>query len=161
MVAGANIGHAGTDSLDDTRSLMTQHKRKVGFECSMNGMQIRMADAGCLHLDANLVGLRSVDLDFLDDERLIVSVHQRGSGSHRHFPTIAAFRRDYEGRPLRHMAGLANPDSYSCAVWIGSSPIADARMRSPRTWRSGPHGHATPKIHRNGSGHAKQAVYRR
>ena len=70
-LARLDIGHSGSDALDNTRAFMPQHDRKCAFgifpaQC----IGIRMTKAIVMYADADFVRFRRRNLNFLDAQVL-------------------------------------------------------------------------------------------
>src|SRR5262249_25591622 len=83
VVAGGDGGHAVPAPLDDTRALMTQHRRRVTGRVGARGReQIGVADAARDETNKDLARLRLCQLDVLHLERPAELLEHCGTDLH-------------------------------------------------------------------------------
>lgn len=70
MVAFFDRGHAGSNIDDHARTLMAENGGEEAFRIGAGQSEfIRVADAGCLDLDQNFAGTRSIEMNGGDFKR--------------------------------------------------------------------------------------------
>jgi hypothetical protein len=84
MVARLEVDDALADRLHDPGTLMSEDDRKRRRVDSLDDMQIGMTNAARRHAHEHLARLRRVELELLDDERLVELVEDGGPESVGH-----------------------------------------------------------------------------
>jgi hypothetical protein len=84
MVARLEVDDALADRLHDPGTLMAEDDRQRGRVDALDDMQIGMTNAARGHAHKELARLRRVELDLLDDERLVELVEDGGPDSVGH-----------------------------------------------------------------------------
>jgi hypothetical protein len=84
MVARLEVDDAFADRLYDPGTLMPEDDRQRRRVDSLDDMQIGMTNAARRHAHKHLARLRRVELDLLDDERLVELVEDGGPDSVGH-----------------------------------------------------------------------------
>ena len=80
MVADGDGAHAGPDGLDDAGALVAEHHWRVNDgTVAFEGVQVGAADTGGGQPDQDLTGTGLGDRDFLDLQRFIEVVQDRGA----------------------------------------------------------------------------------
>jgi hypothetical protein len=83
VVAGLQRGHAGADLAHDAGALVAEDRGKQALRVrARQCVGVGVADAGRLDLDHDLAGLRALDVDRLDGERLAGLPGHRSAGFH-------------------------------------------------------------------------------
>ena len=91
MIAFLQRGDAGADVDDDARALVTEDHREEPLRVGARARElVGVADAGRADLHQDLAGLRSIEIDGFDDERLAGFVGDGGTGLHRWLPVVRA-----------------------------------------------------------------------
>jgi hypothetical protein len=86
MVVAAQGGHARADVAHHARALVSQDRREDAFRIgARQGVVIGVANAGGLHLDQYLAGLRPLQFDLFDRQRLACLPCNRCLGFHAVF----------------------------------------------------------------------------
>ena len=80
-VARLDAGDPGADLLDQAGGLVAEHRRQLSAPGPVDVVDVAVADAAGADVDADLAGLRRVDLDVLDAQRRTELVAD--SGPHR------------------------------------------------------------------------------
>ena len=84
VVAGLHRGHARADLAHDARALVAEDGGKLALRIeARERVGVGVADAGRHDLDQHLAGLRAVDVDRLDGERLVGLPGDGGASFHR------------------------------------------------------------------------------
>ena len=136
VVALLHAGHARPDIDDDAGALMAEDRREQAFGVGAGKRElVGVADAGGLHLDQDLAGFRSLEVDLGDLERLGLLHCDGGAGFHGVFLLV-----DVSARCAELAAGAE-----SCAeqshLQCQEPPHATAPERcripleKPLTWR--------------------------
>ena len=71
VVAGLDVRDARPDLLDHARALVPEDRRQERRVDVLDDVEVRVADAARGHADRDLALFRRVELDLLDDERLV------------------------------------------------------------------------------------------
>jgi hypothetical protein len=71
VVARGEAAHSGPDLLDDPGPFVAEDDRKIGRVDALRHVQVGVADTARRHPDLQLTRLRRVELELLDDERLL------------------------------------------------------------------------------------------
>ena len=83
MVAGGDARHPGADLADDPGTFMAQDRREDPFRIeTVERVGVGMADSGRLDLDQHFAGLRPLQVELDDLERLLGLERDGGSGLH-------------------------------------------------------------------------------
>ena len=94
VVARADQRDAVADALDDARALVPEHARRVaGRVGAGGGVEVGVADAAGDEAHEHLAGLRLLEVELLDDERLAEFLEDGGADLHGRDGTACAISR--------------------------------------------------------------------
>jgi hypothetical protein len=74
VVARGETAHSRSDLLDDSSAFVAEDDGKIGRMDALSDVQVGVAHATGRHADLQLARLRRVELELLDDERLLEGV---------------------------------------------------------------------------------------
>jgi len=88
VVADGQARDVLTDRFDDARALVAEDRRRVAARVdARRRVHVGVADATCRQAHEHLAGLRAVETDVLDDQRLAEFLEDGGANLHAADPT--------------------------------------------------------------------------